>query len=238
MVLAGKGVSVCIIPARGGSKRIPRKNFKNFCGKPVISYAIEAAMKSGCFDRVIVSTDCEEIAEVARSYGASTPFKRPVELSDDHTGTIPVVQHALNFISKKEGIEIKKVCCIYPVTPLLTAVHLTDSLEQYMASGSKFCMPVAAYQSPIQRAYSIKNDKLEMVNPDKFLVRTQDLDKCYYDAGQFYWGSFDDFMSFQGSFSGNAHPYIVKPYEFIDIDNIEDWEMAEFIFEKRNLAKC
>lgn len=232
MVSSGKEMSVCIIPARGGSKRIPGKNIKDFCGFPVISNAINAAITCGCFERVIVSTDSIDIAEVAKKFGAEVPFIRPENLSDDFAGTIPVVQHAIGYLFDS-GIEPEYTCCIYPVTPLLKSNHLLDSFNLFKESGFEFCMPVAEYRSPIQRAYKITDNCLSMINADKFKVRTQDLEKSFYDVGQFYWGMTSSFINFRGSFSGVTLPYIVKPYDFIDVDTIEDWHMAEILYKNR-----
>ncbi|RHW75971.1 pseudaminic acid cytidylyltransferase [Colwellia sp. RSH04] len=224
-------MNVCIIPARGGSKRIPRKNIKHFCGKPIIAYAIEAAIASGCFDQVIVSTDDQEIAEVARNFGASTPFIRPDELSDDHCGTLAVINHAINWLAES-GKPASYVCTLYGTSPFIKADTLKNALNILTSQAEKiYCFGVCEYPVPIQQAFSIsETQKIEMFEPESFGLRTQDLTPAYFDAGQFYWGTAQGFLSEQCMFSDAAIPYILPKYEVHDIDNIDDWVLAEAMY--------
>lgn len=178
-------MNICIIPARGGSKRIPKKNIKSFNGKPIIAYSIEAALNSQCFDEVIVSTDSKEIAEVSKKYGAKVPFLRPKELADDITGTLDVVGHAINWCanhSKKPDY----VCCLYATAPLLTAEVLQQSYQKLLNSGKHYCFSLTSFSFPIQRALKFNNKQLSMFHPEHLMTRSQDLEDAYHDAGQFY----------------------------------------------------
>lgn len=222
-------MKVCIIPARGGSKRIPRKNIKLFDGKPIIAYSIEAALQSGCFDKVIVSTDDHEIADVARQYGADVPFIRPADLSNDHAGTIPVICHAINWFEEQD-ISVSDVCCVYATAPFVTGKRLADAYELLCSSGSEYCFSVTEYVFPIQRAVSITPQKrLVMFEPEKFTIRSQDLEPAYHDAGQFYWGKASAFLSNLPLFSEHATPYVLPHYLVQDIDTPDDWIRAELI---------
>ena len=180
-------MKMAVIPARGGSKRIPRKNIKDFCGKPMIAYAICAAKESGLFDRIVVSTDDDEIAKIANQWGAETPFKRPIELSDDYTATVPVIKHSIEtFIN--QGWHIQEVCCIYPCVPFLHAMDLICGFDQMKQTSNGFSLSITEYPSTIQRALKkLSNEKLEPFSSEFETVRTQDLNAAYYDAGQFYW---------------------------------------------------
>jgi len=224
-------INICIIPARGGSKRIPRKNVKLFCGKPIITYSIKAALASGCFDQVIVSTDDDEIAEVARQYGAITPFVRPKELSDDYCGTLAVINHCINWLIES-GTKPSYVCTLYGTSPFVKAKSLQHSFEQLKSQSKKiYCFGVCEYPVPIQQAFKIlAQDKIEMFEPDSFGERTQDLEPAYFDAGQFYWGTTQGFLSEQCMFSPAAIPYVLPKYEVHDIDNNDDWILAEAMF--------
>ena len=173
---------LAIIPARGGSKRIPRKNIKVFAGLPIIAWSIKAAMESQCFDRIIVSTDDMEIAELAKAYGAEVPFIRPVELSDDQTATIPVIAHAVDWQSQ-HGPAATEVCCIYATAPFVQASDLQNGLQVLRRSGADYAISVTSYAFPIQRAIRITPDqRVEMFQPEHFSTRSQDLDEAWHDA--------------------------------------------------------
>ena len=178
---------VAIIPARGGSKRIPKKNIKNFHGKPLIAYSIEVALKSKLFDKVVVSTDDEEIAKIAKEFGAEVPFLRPKELSDDFTGTGAVINHAINFL-KEQGENIDFVCTIYATAPLLQEKYLIKAYEKIKDSNAKNAFSCTSMPFPIQRTFKItSNERCKMFWPENFLKRSQDLEEAFQDAGQFYW---------------------------------------------------
>ncbi|HTO18661.1 MAG TPA: pseudaminic acid cytidylyltransferase [Pseudomonas sp.] len=224
-------MKLAIIPARGGSKRIPRKNIKPFCGKPMIAWSIEAALDSGCFDRVIVSTDDEEIAEVARQYGAEVPFMRPLELSDDHTGTIPVIRHAIEMINS-EGRVVEQACCLYATAPFIRAEDLQRGLEILQGSGGDYAFSVTSYAFPIQRAIRLTPEgRVEMFNPEHFSTRSQDLEEAYHDAGQFYWGRADAWLQGKMIFSPASLPVMLPRHRVQDIDTPEDWVRAEWLFK-------
>lgn len=224
-------MKLAIIPARGGSKRIPRKNIKPFCGKPMIAWSIEAAQESGCFDRVIVSTDDAEIAEVARQYGAEVPFMRPLELSDDHTGTIPVIRHAIETINS-QGRAVEQACCLYATAPFIRAEDLRRGLELLQGSGGNYAFSVTSYAFPIQRAIRLTPEgRVEMFNPEHFSTRSQDLEEAYHDAGQFYWGRAEAWLQGQMIFSPASLPVMLPRHRVQDIDTPEDWVRAEWMFK-------
>lgn len=224
-------MKLAVIPARGGSKRIPRKNIRVFAGKPMIAWSIEAALKSECFDKVIVSTDDPEIAEVARMAGAETPFVRPPELSDDYTGTIPVIAHAVEWAIQNE-ILATEICCIYATAPFVQISDIRNGYEMMMKQKSDYAFPVVSYPAPIQRAVKIDSDgRVAMFNPELYATRSQDLEDAYYDAGQFYWGNRDAWLKRKPIFSSRAFPLVVPRYRAQDIDTEEDWRYAEIMFE-------
>ena len=223
-------MNICIIPARGGSKRIPHKNIKKFNGKPIIAYSIEAAIKSKCFDEVVVSTDDDQIAEVAKNYGASLPFVRPKKLSNDFTETLPVIKHAIKFLNKDKPI--KYVCCLYATAPFIQSKVIKNAFEQLINTGAEYCFSVSSFSFPIQRALKITNEKrLKMLYPENAKIRSQDLEKTYQDAGQFYWGSVDAFINESMIFSEISSPYILPSYLVQDIDTHEDWIQAEIMYD-------
>ena len=220
--------AIAVIPARSGSKRIPRKNVKLFLGKPMISYAISAAIGSGLFNHVIVSTDDDDIAEVAIALGAEVPFLRPASLSDDFTVTVSVIEHAITKCLDI-GWVFDFVCCIYPCVPLLQATDLQRSFQIFLDSNAKFCYPVVEFQSAIQRALLMDNNgRLSFVNPMDELTRTQDLVTTFHDAGQFYWGSTNSWLS-ETRMHSNAVGYTIPTWRTIDIDTFEDWKRAEIL---------
>ncbi|RAU16830.1 pseudaminic acid cytidylyltransferase [Nitrincola tibetensis] len=225
-------MKVAIIPARGGSKRIPRKNIKDFCGKPMIVRSIEAALQSNCFDRVVVSTDDVEIAGVAKAYGAEVPFIRPAELSDDFTGTQPVIAHAVNSLQKETDNPIDLVCCIYATAPFVQSMYLQAGLEQLLQQRAEFAFSVTSYAFPIQRALKLTTAQgVEMFYPEHFHTRSQDLEEAWHDAGQFYWGTADAWLSGKPIFGNYSTPVVLPRHCVQDIDTPEDWERAEWLFK-------
>ena len=224
-------VRVAIIPARGGSKRIPRKNVREFCGKPIIAWSVEAAIESGCFDHIIVSTDDNEIAEIARQYGATTPFVRPPELSDDYTGTIPVINHAVKWL-RQNTIPVDYACCIYATAPFLTAEDLRKGWALISSGEYSYAFSVTSYAFPIQRAIRITDGgRVSMFNPEFFNTRSQDLEEAWHDAGQFYWGTSKAWLDENPIFEESAVPVILPRHRVQDIDTLEDWVRAEWLFK-------
>ncbi len=224
-------MKLAIIPARGGSKRIPRKNIKPFCGKPMIAWSIEAALQSACFDRVIVSTDDDEIASVARQYGAEVPFVRPAELSDDHTGTIPVIRHAIDWCNQ-QGDSVRQACCLYATAPFVTTEDLCRGLATLQSNSCDYAFSVTSYPFPIQRAIRINRDgRVEMFNPEHFNTRSQDLEEAFHDAGQFYWGRAEAWLQGKPIFCPDALPVALPRHRVQDIDTEEDWVRAEWLFK-------
>ncbi len=220
--------AVAIIPARGGSQRIPRKNIKLFNGEPMIAYSIRAALASGVFDQVVVSTDDEEIADVARAHGAEVPFMRPAELADAFTGTAAVIQHALGALS----CSFDYACCIYATAPLLQARYLRQGLEALEAAAEKsFAFSVCSFGFPVQRALLIDSDgSLSAMHPEFRSVRSQDLPVAYQDAGQFYWGRCEAWRRGDTVFSELSLPVILPRHLVQDIDSPEDWLRAEYLY--------
>lgn len=224
-------MKLAIIPARGGSKRIPRKNIKLFCEKPMIAWSIEAALQSGCFDQVIVSTDDEEIADVARRYGATVPFVRPAELSDDHTGTIPVIRHAIEWVNA-QGQSVEQACCLYATAPFVSPEDIRRGFDTLLETGSDYAFSVTSYAFPIQRAIRLNAEgRVEMFNPEHFNTRSQDLEEAFHDAGQFYWGKADAWLQGRMIFSPASVPVALPRHRVQDIDTPEDWVRAEWLFK-------
>ena len=222
---------LAVIPARGGSKRIPRKNIKEFCGKPMIAYSIEAAQKSGCFDKIVVSTDDEEIATFARTLGADVPFMRPKELSDDHTATIPVIAHAIT-ASVKDVSQIEAVCCIYATAPFVQAHYIQEAYEKLIATKAEYCFTATSFPFPIQRAIRLTpDDHVEMFSPEYFNTRSQDLEEAYHDAGQFYWGKPRAWLNGKIVFAEHSTVVLLPRHLVQDIDTPEDWIRAEFMYK-------
>lgn len=221
---------LAVIPARGGSKRIPRKNIKPFGGQPMIAWSIQAALESQCFDRIIVSTDDDEIAQVAREYGTDVPFMRPPELSDDHTGTIPVIAHAVQW-QNTHGESASEVCCIYATAPFLQASDLLRGLQLLLTTGADYAFSVTSYPFPIQRAIRITPDqRVQMFQTEHSSTRSQDLEEAWHDAGQFYWGLANVWLANKPLFTPNAAPVILPRERVQDIDTPEDWKVAEMKF--------
>ena len=228
--------AIAIIPARGGSKRIPRKNIKDFFGKPLIAYSIEVALKSNLFEKVIVSTDDEEIANVAIKYGAIVPFIRPKELSDDFTGTGAVVNHTLEYL-KQNNEEYDFVCTVYATAPFLDEKYLIEGFEELQNSNAKIAFSCTSMPFPIQRTFKITKDKrCKMFWPENFMKRSQDLEEAYQDAGQFYWDN-QKIKSNEITFGKDSIPIILPRHLVQDIDTLEDWRRAEYMYEVINKMK-
>ncbi|GGK09176.1 pseudaminic acid cytidylyltransferase [Pseudomonas matsuisoli] len=220
-----------MIPARGGSKRIPRKNIKPFCGRPMIAWSIEAALASGCFDVVVVSTDDPEIAKVAKAHGATVPFMRPPQLSDDYTGTIPVVAHATQWMVDC-GRRPDYVCCVYATAPFVSADTIQKGLKVLEEEGVDYAFSVTSYAFPIQRAIRLSQQgRVEMFQPEHFNTRSQDLEEAYHDAGQFYWGRASAWLASAALFGANSAPVVLPRHLVQDIDTAEDWLRAEWMFK-------
>ena len=230
-------MNICVIPARGGSKRIPRKNIKEFNGKPIIAYSIEAAFESNCFDQVIVSTDDNEIKEVAKKYGAQVPFVRPEKLSNDSAGTIPVIKHAIEWMEQKNNY-IEHVCCLYATAPFIKSKILTKAYQQLKDSSADYCFGVTSFTFPIQRAIKItQDDKVDMFYPEYLNKQSQDLEEAYHDAGQFYWGKAQAFKDELALFSEVSSPYVLPRYLVQDIDTMEDWIKAELMHKAIQMSR-
>ena len=202
-------MNICIIPARGGSKRIIKKNVKIFNGKPIIAYSIEQALASNCIDRVIVSTDDEEISNVAIRYGAEVPFKRPPELSNDITPTNPVITHAVNWI-ENQGELVDSICCLYATAPFIQSNSISEAYGQFKKYNADFCYSVTSFPFPIQRAIKINDSgKVNMFHPVTINSCSQDLEEAYHDAGEFYWGTREAFNSNSSVLSDTVIPFIL-----------------------------
>lgn len=230
-------MKIAVIPARGCSKRIPRKNINNFCGKPIIAWSIEAARSTGLFDHIIVSTDDSEIAEVARAWGAETPFVRPPELSNDFAGTTEVIAHATQW-ALNEGLELEAVCCIYATAPLIQAEDLKKGLRVLESWNWDYAFSVTEFAAPIFRAFKQTADGgIEMFFPEHFATRSQDLPAAFHDAGQFYWGRPEAWINEKRIFSPLSAPVVIERSRSQDIDTPEDWEFAELLFQISNQQK-
>ncbi len=224
-------MNLAIIPARGGSKRIPGKNIKSFAGKPLIAYSIDAAIASGLFNKIIISTDSEEVAEVAKAYGADVPFIRPKELSNDIVGTRPVTNHAIKFCIE-QFYKPKFCCCIYATAPFLQAKYLRQGLDSLKQNSEKsFAFSVTSFPFPVQRALIKSSAGVSPMFPESINQRSQDLEEAYHDAGQFYWGRTDDYLSDQQIFSHHSLPVVLPRHLVQDIDTPEDWLRAELMFK-------
>jgi pseudaminic acid cytidylyltransferase len=217
--------NLCIIPARGGSKRIPRKNIKDFNGKPMIAWAIETAIKSNLFDEIMISTEDAEIAEISQKYGAIVPFFRTEKNSDDLSGTEDVIIEVLNQY-QLIGRTFDYVCCIYPTTPLMTPERLIEAKAKLIDGNFDTVFPVLKYGHPLQRSLKIQQGKIKAVWPEYIDYRTQDLETYYHDSGQYYWIKIDSFLQKKVMFTDNTSFIELAEFEAQDIDNLEDWEIA------------
>ena len=224
-------MNIAIIPARGGSKRIPGKNIKLFAGKPLITYSIDAAKASGLFDKIIISTDSEEVAEVAIAYGAQVPFIRPPELSNDMVGTRPVTNHAIKFCIENFN-KPEFCCCIYATAPFLQAKFLQQGLNDLKQQSDKaFAFSVTSFPFPVQRALKNAPVGISPMFPESINQRSQDLEEAFHDAGQFYWGRTDDYLSNKKIFSQHSLPVVLPRHLVQDIDTPEDWLRAELMYQ-------
>lgn len=224
-------MKIAVIPARGGSKRIPRKNIRAFCGKPIIAYSISAALDTGLFDQVVVSTDDDEIASVARTFGAATPFVRPKEIADDFTGTNAVVKHTVSWFTERNH-DVTHACCIYATAPLIQPHFITEGYEALAASDAAFAFSVTSYAFPIQRALRLIADgRVDSIYPEHRMTRSQDLEHAYHDAGQFYWGTARAFLDDTPLFSPRSIGVVLPRFLVQDIDTPEDWEQAEWMYQ-------
>ncbi|MDR1045623.1 MAG: pseudaminic acid cytidylyltransferase [Candidatus Adiutrix sp.] len=229
-------MNVAVITARGGSKRIPGKNYKLFAGKPMIAWPIEAARASGLFERIIVSTDADEIAEVARQYGAEVPFRRPADLSDDLTPTAPVLLHAVDWLGQN-GCEPEYLCCLYPTSPFILADDLRRGLSVLVQSGAPGALSVTTFDFPILRAFRLEPDGGLAFNwPEHEMTRSQDLPDFYHDAGQFYWLRVRDFRELKRLVMPGARPVVLPRKRVQDLDTPEDWESAELMAKAMKLG--
>lgn len=218
--------AIAIITARGGSKRIPKKNIKEFCGKPIIAYSIRAALDSGIFDEVMVSTDSEEIAEIARAYGAKVPFMRSAKTSDDFATTADVLMEVLERYQEM-GRTFDVMSCIYPTAPFVTPQKLQSAYDTLTKEQAVMAMPVVAFSYPPQRSYVLNGNMLEMKWKENYNKRSQDLEKMYHDAGQFYMYQVESYVRLKGQIDQSIVPVIVDEMEVQDIDNETDWKLAE-----------
>lgn len=230
-------MNVAIIPARGGSKRIPKKNIRLFEGKPIIAYSIQAALESGLFERVIVSTDDPEIARVAETYGAETPFIRPAKIADDMTGTAPVVKHAVEELVAS-GADVTLACCIYATAPFVRVEDLLAGQAALSAAPDKaFAFSVTSFPFPIQRALAVRDGHIAPMYPEHAEARSQDLEEAYHDAGQFYWGRCENWLTETPLFSETSIPIILPRHRVQDIDTLEDWFRAELLFRALGISE-
>lgn len=225
-------MNIAVIPARGGSKRIPRKNIKVFCGKPMIAWSIEEAKVSGLFDHVIVSTDDAEIAEVAKQWGAEVPFMRSAHLSNDHTGTTEVIGHATQW-ALDQGWPVTAVCCIYATAPLVQADDIQRGLEVLESGDWEYTFSVTHFAASIFRSFKLNAEGgIEMFFPEHFLTRSQDLPTALHDAAQFYWGKPSSWIEGKKIFARHSAPIMVPRWRVQDIDEQDDWTRAELIFNQ------
>ncbi|WP_337461062.1 pseudaminic acid cytidylyltransferase [Jutongia sp.] len=222
--------AIAIITARGGSKRIPKKNIKEFCGKPIIAYSIRAALDSGIFDEVMVSTDSEEIAEIARAYGAKVPFMRSAKTSDDFATTADVLMEVLERYQEMDRT-FDVMSCIYPTAPFVTPQKLQSAYDTLTKEQAVMAMPVVAFSYPPQRSYVLNGNMLEMKWKENYNKRSQDLEKMYHDAGQFYMYQVEAFVRLKGQMTESIVPVIVDEMEVQDIDNESDWKLAELKYQ-------
>jgi len=223
-------MNIAIIPARGGSRRIPRKNIRPFAGKPMIAHAIGAAHATRLFDHVVVSTDDDETAAIAKDCGAEVPFRRPAELADDHTPTVPVVADAIRRCESL-GWQFSYVCCIYPCVPLIRGSDLAEALRLLQTSRAAYSFPVTTFTAAIQRALKLDEERrVAAFHPEHELTRSQDLETAYHDAGQFYWGEKNAWLE-QPRIYANSVGIVIPGWRVSDIDTMDDWERAELLFQ-------
>ena len=224
-------MNIAIIPARIGSKRIIKKNIKLFNGSPMISYVINVCLNSDLFDKIIVSTDSDEIKNISEQFGAICPFTRPENISDDFTPTVPVIRHAIKFCEKEFNWNIDNVCCIYPCAPFLLRSDLEEGLRLLKETERDYVFPVTEFNSSIYRALKIDDkNNLIPVFPENILKRTQNLSKSYYDVGQFYWGKKSSWLK-NDKIHNSSQGIIIPSWRAVDIDTTDDWKRAELLFD-------
>ncbi len=230
--------TLAIIPARGGSKRIPNKNIKDFSGKPIIAYSIELALNSGLFDEIMISTDSKQIAQIAKNYGAKVPFLRSKQNSDDFAGTVDVLVEVLENYKNKTGQIFKVGCCIYPTSPLLTIKNLKKGLDLLLEYNLFTTFPVTEFSYPVLRSLKVKEfknkpdiGKVEMYWPEYYDSRSQDLPSFYHDAGQFYWFNSENLLKEKQLFTDNSGAIKLSELEVQDIDSLDDWKLAELKYK-------
>ncbi len=222
---------LCVIPARGGSQRIPKKNIRPFAGRPMLAWPVATALASGLFERVVVSTDDESIAQIARDCGAEVPFIRPADLSDAHTGTNAVVRHAIEW-HQTHGQTVEYACCLYATAPLVRAADLSAAFDRLQVSGKSFVFSVTRFDFPIQRALRLgSTGEVEAIYPQYRNARSQDLEPAWHDAGQFYWGTAQAFLRDTVLYSSDSLGYPLPTHRVQDIDCEDDWLRAELLFE-------
>lgn len=217
---------LAVITARGGSKRIPRKNIKDFCGKPILAYSIRAAVESGVFDEIMVSTDDMEIAEIAKKYGAEVPFYRSEATANDFAVTSQVLGEVIEEYSRR-GKKFDEVCCIYPTAPFVTGARLKEAMESLADTGADSVLPVVRFSFPPQRGVKLNDGCLEYVYPQHRNTRSQDLEPWYHDVGQFYCIRVESFLKQRGLVMEKTVPLVLSEMEIQDIDTEEDWKLAE-----------
>ena len=221
---------VAVIPARGGSKRIKKKNLKNFLNKPIIYYPIKQIQKSKLFDKIIVSTDNKEISKISKKFGAEILFERPKKLSNDYATTQEVITHSVKWLTKN-NYKPDIICCIYPTSVFINSHDLKESYKLFTKKKWDFIFSATNYLYPIQRAfYQKKNGSIKMFRPKNYFKRSQDFKKSYHDAGQFYWGTYDAWLNTKNLFNGNSTTYLLSQLKAHDINNIEDWKIAEKLY--------
>jgi len=227
--------NLAIIPARGGSKRIPRKNIRAFLGKPIIAYSIETALKSELFSEVMISTDDEEIASIAKQYGGKIPFFRSQKNADDHATLPDVIEEVYQNIEKSLNRTFDNICCILPTAPLITKERIKEGYNLLKQNAVDSVTPVIAFSYPVWRSFKINEDnKLEMIWPEYLRTRSQDLPDVYHDAGAFYWLKTESFLKEKNLFTSNNKPLVLKESEVQDIDTLEDWKLAELKYKLLN----
>lgn len=220
-----------IITARGGSKRVPKKNIRNFCGKPIIAYSIEAALESNLFEEVMVSTDSDEIVKIAREYGALVPFMRSEKTSNDYADTTDVLHEVIEKY-RERGVLFEEFCCIYPTAPFITPEKLRDSYKLLQEDDVYNVIPMISFSFPPQRGMKLKADGfIEPVDLDGINARSQDLPAVYHDCGQFYWMKTEKYLENDNILNNHTRPYFVPELEVQDIDNESDWELAEIKYK-------
>ena len=224
-------MNIAIIPARGGSKRIPKKNIKHFLGKPIIAYSIQAAIRSNLFDRVVISTDSDEISKIAHTFGGETPFIRPDNLSDDYSGTHEVIGHAVKSL-EDDGCKLDYVCCIYPTAPLIQIEDIKKGFQLVKNGQYRSVMAATSYSYPVHRSFEVlSSGGLKMIFPEHYKTRSQDLPEIYHDAGQFYWAKPEVWKDKPSSYNETNGVVKLPNFRVQDIDTIEDWQRAENIYK-------